>query len=171
MSTPCDACSAAARCHVPLCPGITLPCCPAPWPIDAGFAPIRTPRSYITEVAGLGTMFDTRRTTEYDPTKSVDRFLNLPEVSPVRVWLCHCTWGPGCGNGLWGRHTWTLSRATGLASKRFTACEASFGAWAPGAQHDCLTQQVLQCPLTDSHVALHEKLALAQSAVSLQAVP
>lgn len=37
-------------------------------------------RSYITEVAGLGTMFDTRRTTEYDPTKSVDRFLNLPEV-------------------------------------------------------------------------------------------
>ncbi|KXZ46405.1 hypothetical protein GPECTOR_44g8 [Gonium pectorale] len=37
-------------------------------------------RRFITNVTGLGTMFDTRRTEEYDPTKSVDRFLNLPEV-------------------------------------------------------------------------------------------
>ncbi|GIL85802.1 hypothetical protein Vretimale_19534 [Volvox reticuliferus] len=37
-------------------------------------------RSFIANVTGLATMFDTRRTEEYDPTKTVDRFLNLPEV-------------------------------------------------------------------------------------------
>ncbi|EFJ43651.1 hypothetical protein VOLCADRAFT_65725 [Volvox carteri f. nagariensis] len=37
-------------------------------------------RSFITNVTGLATMFDTRRTEGYDPTKAVDRFLNLPEV-------------------------------------------------------------------------------------------
>mmetsp|Transcript_37071 Transcript_37071/g.82444 ORF Transcript_37071/g.82444 Transcript_37071/m.82444 type:complete len:527 (-) Transcript_37071:417-1997(-) len=37
-------------------------------------------RKLLTNVSGLGTMFDTRRSGEYDPHKSVDAFLNLPEV-------------------------------------------------------------------------------------------
>ncbi|GIL55967.1 hypothetical protein Vafri_11432 [Volvox africanus] len=37
-------------------------------------------RSFIVNVTGLATMFDTRRTEEYDPNKAVDHFLNLPEV-------------------------------------------------------------------------------------------
>ncbi|GLI71702.1 hypothetical protein VaNZ11_017008 [Volvox africanus] len=37
-------------------------------------------RSFIVNVTGLATLFDTRKTEEYDPTKAVDHFLNLPEV-------------------------------------------------------------------------------------------
>ena len=37
-------------------------------------------RSLIINVTGIATMFDTRRTTEYDPEALVDRFLNLHDV-------------------------------------------------------------------------------------------
>ncbi|KAG2444312.1 hypothetical protein HXX76_001069 [Chlamydomonas incerta] len=37
-------------------------------------------RGFITNATGIATMFDTRRTEMYDPTKAVDRLLNLPEV-------------------------------------------------------------------------------------------
>ncbi|KAG2487387.1 hypothetical protein HYH03_013956 [Edaphochlamys debaryana] len=40
-------------------------------------------RAFITNATGIATMFDTRRTEEYDPTKAVDRFLNLPEVKEM----------------------------------------------------------------------------------------
>ncbi|GFR46980.1 hypothetical protein Agub_g8632, partial [Astrephomene gubernaculifera] len=40
-------------------------------------------RSFISNVTGLATMFDTRRTQDYDPNKTVDRFLNLPEVKSL----------------------------------------------------------------------------------------
>eukprot|EP00198_Chlamydomonas_reinhardtii_P000086 XP_001689421.1 serine carboxypeptidase [Chlamydomonas reinhardtii] len=35
---------------------------------------------FITNATGIATMFDTRRTEMYDPSRAVDRLLNLPEV-------------------------------------------------------------------------------------------
>ncbi|PNW88027.1 hypothetical protein CHLRE_01g011300v5 [Chlamydomonas reinhardtii] len=37
-------------------------------------------RGFITNATGIATMFDTRRTEMYDPSRAVDRLLNLPEV-------------------------------------------------------------------------------------------
>lgn len=37
-------------------------------------------RTYIVNVTGIATMFDTRRWTDYDPQKRVDAFLNIPIV-------------------------------------------------------------------------------------------
>eukprot|EP00197_Chlamydomonas_leiostraca_P013626 CAMPEP_0202860512 /NCGR_PEP_ID=MMETSP1391-20130828/2179_1 /ASSEMBLY_ACC=CAM_ASM_000867 /TAXON_ID=1034604 /ORGANISM="Chlamydomonas leiostraca, Strain SAG 11-49" /LENGTH=416 /DNA_ID=CAMNT_0049539683 /DNA_START=7 /DNA_END=1253 /DNA_ORIENTATION=+ len=37
-------------------------------------------RAALVNASGLGTVFDTRRVNEYDPTQAVDRYLNLPEV-------------------------------------------------------------------------------------------
>jgi hypothetical protein len=37
-------------------------------------------REAITNVSGLATMFDTRRTSDYDAHKSVDAYLNDPDV-------------------------------------------------------------------------------------------
>lgn len=48
-------------------------------------------RSFITNATGIATMFDTRRTEMYDPSRAVDRLLNLPEVGAcVNVCVAVC---------------------------------------------------------------------------------
>ena len=37
-------------------------------------------RDFVVNVTGIATMFDTRRSQEYDPEAHVERFLNLADV-------------------------------------------------------------------------------------------
>lgn len=37
-------------------------------------------RDFVVNVTGIATMFDTRRSQEYDPEARVERFLNLDDV-------------------------------------------------------------------------------------------
>ncbi len=56
-----------------------------------------------------GTMFDTRRTEEYDPTKAVDRFLNLPEAGWKRHAHAHTD-----AHAYTGTHTRTCASTLGM---------------------------------------------------------